>query len=37
MPRMLILVLTALGLIIGIAAVTTIETTPVVACINSNC
>jgi hypothetical protein len=33
MPRLLVLAFTALALIGGVAAVTTIETTPVVACV----
>jgi hypothetical protein len=32
MPKLLILALTALALIGGVAAITSIETTPVVAC-----
>jgi hypothetical protein len=36
MPKLLILALTALALIGGIAAVTSVEVTPVVAC-QGNC
>ncbi len=37
MRRLLIFVLTAFALVGGIAAMTTIDTTPVVACDSSNC
>jgi hypothetical protein len=37
MMKLLIVALAALALIGGIAAVTTIDSTPVYACINSNC
>jgi hypothetical protein len=36
MTKLLVFALTTLALIVGVAAVTTIETTPVVAC-NGNC
>jgi hypothetical protein len=37
MPKLLILALTALALIGGVVGVTSIETTPVIACPTSNC